>query len=116
MDRLSTSSFRPVAALNTISKLAERAAQQQLLNFLEKTGQLNKSNHAYRKNLSTTTTLIEVMDEIYQGIEDKEMIEIMTVDQSSAFDCVSHQLLLRKLKKYNLGTEALTWIENYFER
>ena len=115
LDKLSTSSYRPVAALNTVSKLVERAAQQQLLKFLEKTGQINKSNHAYRKCLSTTTTLMEVMDEIYQGVEDKKFTEIMTVDQSSAFDCVCHDLLLEKLKRYNLGIEAINWVRNYLK-
>ena len=33
LDRLSTSSYRPVAALSTISKIVERAGQQQLLSF-----------------------------------------------------------------------------------
>ena len=113
LDRLCTSSYRPVAALTTISKLVERAAQQQLLSFFESMGQFNRSNHAYRKNLSTTTTLIEVLDDIYQGIEDRNMIEIMTLDQSSAFDCVSFPILLEKLKRYKIGENAREWISNY---
>ena len=62
LDRLSTSSFRPVAVLPVLSKLIERTAQQQLLGFLKRTKQLNSSNHVYRKNYGTTTTLSEVLD------------------------------------------------------
>ena len=63
LDKLDVSSYRPVAVLSTISKLVERTAQTQLLSFFEDTGQLNSSSHAYRRNLSTTTTLAELLDE-----------------------------------------------------
>ena len=113
LDRLECSSYRPVAVLSTISKLVERTAQQQLLKYLEDTGQLNSSNHAYRKNMSTTTTLMEILDELYQGAEDKEISSMMTVDQSSAFDCVSHEQLIQKLRLYRVGDEAIDWLKDY---
>ena len=72
------SSFRPVAILPTVSKLIERAAQLQLLTFMEQSGQMNPSSHAYRKNFSTTTTLTEIMDYIHQGAEDKMITLLMT--------------------------------------
>ena len=61
LNRNSVEYYRPVAILPTVSKLVERSAQLQLLNFLERTGQMNMSCHAYRKNHSTTTTLMEIM-------------------------------------------------------
>ena len=113
MDRTDTSTYRPVAVLTTTSKLVERAAQQQLLGFLERTHQLNASSHAYRSNLSTTTTLTEILDEIHQGTESKKITSLMTLDQSAAFDCVSHRLLLDKARKYNIGLEAVEWLKDY---
>ena len=99
----------------TLSKLVEQAMQQQLLKFMEETEQLNGSNHAYRYNLASTTTLTEILDEIYQGTEDKKMTSVMAVDQSSAFDCVSHQHLLQKLGRYNIGRGARDWLDDYLK-
>ena len=113
MNKYEASSYRPVAILSTISKLVERTAQQQLLNFLEDTKQLNDSNHAYRSAMSTTTTLVELMDELYQGVEDKKKSSLLIIDQSSAFNTVNHDLLLMKLKKYKVGKGALEWIQDY---
>ena len=113
LDRHNVSSYRPVAVLSTISKLVERAAQQQLLKFLEDMNQLNASNHAYRRNMSMTTTLAEILDEIYQGVEEKKISSLMAVDQSAAFDCIEHPILLNKLDKYNIGQDAKSWIANY---
>ena len=60
LNRLEPASYRPVALLPTLSKIVERAAQLQLLQFLENTGQLNSNAHAYRTGLSTTTTLMQI--------------------------------------------------------
>ena len=99
--------------LSTLSKIVERTAQTQLLNFFEDQNLLNPSNHAYRKLHSTTTTLLEIMDEVYQGTEENKFIQIMALDQTSAFDCVSHELLLQKLEKYKIGRNARNWIQDY---
>ena len=69
MDRLSPVSYRPVAILPTILKLVECAAQSQLLDFLESTKQFYPSSHAYRTGHSTTTSLIEVMNRIYETVD-----------------------------------------------
>ena len=71
LNRLTPASFRPVSLLPTISKVVEMAAQQQLLEFMETSGQLNRSGHAYRKFLSTTTTVAEIADNLYQATEDR---------------------------------------------
>ena len=115
LDRNEVSSFRPISILSTVSKLVERAAQSQLLKFLESTQQLNPSCHAYRSKMSTTTTLTDMLDEIYQGIEDNKIISMMTVDQSAAFNCLHRDLLLQKLSKYNIGQGALHWVDNYLK-
>ena len=56
-----------------MSKLVEKVAQQQLFQYFEETMQLNPSSHAYWKSLSTTTALAEIMDEVYQSVEEKKM-------------------------------------------
>ena len=106
MDKLSPSSYRPVALLSTISKVVERAAQVQLLNFFEKTEQINPNCHAYRQGLSTTSTLIQIMDGLYEATEERKISSLMTVDQSCAFDCVQHKLLLEKLRHVQSGRKC----------
>ena len=41
------------------------------------------------------------------------MTSVMTLDQLAAFDCLDHELLLKKLEKYNVGMEAREWMKNY---
>ena len=37
----------------------------------------------------------------------------MTLDQTAAFDCVTHELLLAKLERYKVGPEAVQWVRDY---
>ena len=60
LDKQSPSSYRPVSQLPLVSKLTERALQVQLLEFLETTGQLAVNNHAYRRQLGTTTAILQI--------------------------------------------------------
>ena len=39
----------------------------------------------------------------------------MTIDQSAAFDCVSHKILIDKLRIYNIDEKALSWLTSYLE-
>ena len=48
--------------------------------------------------MSTTTTILEILDEIQQGTEDKNITTLLTLDQSAAFDLVNHGLLLDKAR------------------
>ena len=58
-------------------------------------------------------TLASIMDEMYCVTEDKKISQLMTIDQSSAFDCLNHHTLLRKFKLYNLDEKVVKWMENY---
>ena len=115
LNRMLPDSYRPIAILPTLSKLVERAAQRQILEHFEEHKLLNDNGHAYRMGYSTTTTLLEITDKIFKAIDANQMSSIMTVDQSAAFDCVSHNILIDKLKIYNLSRESLKWISSYLE-
>jgi hypothetical protein len=43
----------------------------------------------------------------------KKKIAGIFCDISKAFDCISHEVLLGKLNKYNFSVEATTLIKNY---
>ena len=113
LDTTSPASFRPVCILPTVSKIVERAAQRQLQEFFEKTGQLNTAAHAYRASHSTTTTIASISDDIFQAAEHKKIAQVMTMDQSAAFDCVSHEILIQKLREYRVGEKAIKWVRAY---
>ena len=113
--RLDPSSFRPVSLLPMVSKLVERAVQIQIQQHFETQHLFHPNSHAYRMHKSTTTAVLQVTDKLYQATDRNMITSIMAIDQSSAFDCVSHNLLLEKLKIYGCHENTVEWIKNYLE-
>ena len=107
------SSFRPIAQLCVVSKITERWVQLQLASHMEKTQQFHMNHHAYRGQLSTTTALIQATDYISEATDRNEITASMSIDQSAAFDCVIHSILLQKLSYYSLGEDTLEWMRSY---
>ena len=69
---------------------------------------------AYRKNYSTETALIKLVNEILWAMETKSIMAVTFLDLSAAFDTVNHDLLLDILnKKFGISELALQWFENY---
>ena len=112
-NKLLPSSYRPISILPTISKLVEKAAQAQLFMHMEDNGLLNTSMHAYRTGHSTTTALLDLTEELYRNADNKKISTIMTLDQSAAFDCVQHSLLISKLEMYYMDKTVIEWVKNY---
>ena len=48
-----------------------------------------------------------------EAVENEQMVGVMMVDLSAAFDMVDHPLLLEKLKLYGLDQSVLSWIQSY---
>ena len=106
-------SYRPIAILPALSKIAERAVQSQIVEFMNATGQWHQDQHAYRVGHITTTPLLQLADTLYQASEKRMIATVMSIDKTSAFDCVNTEILIRKLQMYNFDISTLTWIRSY---
>ena len=59
--------------------------------------------------------MLQISDFIYQSADENLITATMTVDQSSAFECVSHEILMKKLEYYFLGDDVKNWIRSYLK-
>ena len=112
-DKNDISNYRPISILPVISKIFERATLNQLLTFFEKNFLISGLQHAYQKNHGTVTCLFELMNEIYELIDKKFKVAIVSLDLSKAFDTINHELLLTKLRSFNLGANSIDFLNSY---
>ena len=105
--------YRPISVLSVISKVFERSATDQIMNYLEENDKLFEGQRAYRRKHSTTSCLVEITDYVYNQLEDKNIVGLVSTDLSKAFDTLSHSQLLTKLQQLGFGGTSISWIRSY---
>lgn len=110
---LTPSDFRPISLLPAISKIMEKLAAKQMVDHLKSKKLLDKYQSAYKQNHGTLTALLNITEDIYDALEESEVIFLVLLDYSKAFDTANHKLILAKLKKLGFHKEALDWIQSY---
>ena len=77
-------------------------------------GQMEPYQSAYREHSSTVTALLKIKADILEAVEKKEVICLVMLNLSSAFDTISHELLLKRLKyRFGIMDTVLQWIESF---
>ena len=105
--------YRPVSILSVISKVFERSATDQLMEYIEANRLLSNTQHAYRKGHSTVTCLADLVDEIRRRRDRKETVGVIGMDLSKAFDSINHNILQKKLEEIGAGPQLITWMKSY---
>ena len=114
-DKLSPKQYRPVALLPVGARLLERIVADQVVSFLESEELLHSSNHGFRAKHGTDTAVAEAQGVIFDALERGDIVGMMTLDQSAAFDVIEHQILELKLKIYGFDEHAVSWFAQYLK-
>ena len=101
--------------LPSLSKIVEKVVQMQIVDYMNKTNQFNPNLHAYRKHYSTTSALLQLADSMLEATDDNLISTLVTIDETAAFDCVSAEILDKKLILYNFDYKSRQWVTNYMK-
>ena len=91
--------------LPSLSKFLEKVVYSHLYNYLSKLEILCKNQFGFRKNQSTSLALIDLHSEyekISLALDHNDHAVGVFLDLSKAFDTVDHNILLGKLKHYDM--------------
>ena len=112
-DRQLFTNYRPVALLPQFSKILEKLFCKRLNSFIEKNEIISESQYGFRPNRSTSTALLELVEEIVTA-NDKNMYTIgVFIDLRKAFDTINHDLVLRKLENFGIRGITNNWLRSY---
>ena len=90
--------YRPISNLSYISKVTEQAVCSQLTRQVETTGKLEECQSAYRDGHGTDTAPLTVKTDFLNIVDDKGVMCLVLLDLSVAFDTITHDILLKRLK------------------
>ena len=105
--------YRPISLLPILSKVSERLAHGQFVDYLTANKKLAKTQSGNRKLHSTETALLGVTDELLQAIDDRKISALVLLDMSKAFDSIRHDILLQKLQALGVSSQSLNWFHSY---
>ena len=84
-----------------------------LHSFLNKNNILFKNQFGFRPGHSTSHALLNVLDEVYDRLDQGKFALGIYLDIQKAFDCINHDILLDKLQTYGIRGVAWRWFQNY---
>ena len=109
--------YRPISNTAFIAKIVEKAALQQINNHIEIHALHATTQSGYRKFHSCETATLKVVNDIKTAIGKGEIVALILLDLSAAFDTIDHGILLSRLKKaYAITDNALEWIRSYLTK
>lgn len=112
-DRTALSNYRPIAILPIFSKGLEKIIFNRISLFLETKNLLTRCQYAFRKNRSTQLALLDQKEFILNNFEKRLLTLGVFIDFTKAFDCINHELLLKKLLHYGIRGVAFDLIKSY---
>ena len=105
--------YKPAVALLSFWIKCSAAALQ-VQDHMHQHGLYPVLQSSYRKNHSTETALLKVRNDILLNMNRQQVTLLVLLDFSSAFDTVSHEILLHRLhEKLGVKDTALKWFKSY---
>ena len=81
--------------------------------FIDNNKILYKNQYGFRKQMSTSLAIIEILEEITNSPDNHEATVGVFIDLKKAFDTVDHSILIEKFYHYGIRGIANTWICSY---
>ena len=96
-----------------MSKVCERAAHAQFMDFLDENSKISGLQSGNRKFHSTETALLHYTDQLLKNMDEKCISVVVLFDISKAFDSIQYDNLLSKLYLQGVSASALAWFKSY---
>ena len=112
-DKEQLSNYRPISTLPFISKVFEKIMSLKMTAYLKKYNILNENQFGFQSTRSTSDAVLTLLDDIYEGLENRKNVLTVFIDFSKAFDLVDHKILLFKLPHYGFRGIVNDWFASY---
>ena len=112
-DRESVNNYRPISVLTNFSKIFEKIIYARLSSYLNKYDILYERQYGFRPGHSAHMALVDMYDSLSKAIDNKKISVGIFIDLSKAFDCINHEILIKKLEHYGIRGIVLQWFISY---
>ena len=116
-EKTNPKNYRPITLLCSLSKVIEKVLFNQTLAHFTDNGLMDKRQYGFRPGRSCVHAVLDYVTAVLSGKEEADMnrVNALLVDLSAAFDLVSHETLLKKLRDYGFSRSALKLMASYLD-
>lgn len=94
-------------------KVFERHIFNAVNTYLTENSLLYRFQSGFRKNHSTDTALLFLLDQVLLDLDKNNVSGLVFVDYSKAFDLINHDILLVKLRSYGFPDNVVKLLQSY---
>jgi len=105
--------YRLVSLTSIPGKVMEQLILEVINKQVEEKKVIRSSQHGFTKGKSCLTNLIAFYDDMTGWVDEGRAVDVVYLVFSKAFDTISHNILLEKLRKCGLDEWSVKWIENW---
>lgn len=105
--------YRPVSIIPIIAKTFEVLLNNKLISYFESNELFSKDQFGFRPKRGTIDAIVSFMYDCLCGLDAKSKVHGNFYDMSKAFDTISHNILVNKLKYYGFSQSALKFFTSY---
>ena len=107
--------YRPISLLSIPSKIMESIICNTLDKHLQTFNLLYERQWGFRPNRSTKLALLNMTERWRKSLDENKFVAIFFLDFRKAFDCLDHQVIMRKLSACGVSGNLYQWISSYLE-
>lgn len=115
-DKTLPENYRPISLLPIIAKILDTVINEQLMEHLTKYNVISHTQYAFRPNSNCTLALQTILNSIHKHKKQHKPTLAIYIDLSKAYDTVSHEKLLNKLRtEFNFSPATTAFFASYFK-
>ena len=112
-DKTNPANYRPISLTSVVCKVMEHILASHIMQYLDTNNILLDTQFGFRSKHSCETQLLLTTTDLAKAIDKNLQTDVGILDFSKAFDKVSHNRLLHKLKHYGINGNILHWIKSF---
>jgi len=109
----STRARRRTQGTSILGKVMEKLILEVFIKQVEEKKVIRSSQHGSTKGKLCLTNLIAFYNGINGWVDQGRAVDVVNLDCSKAFETVSHNILILKLRKFGLDEWTARWVENW---
>ena len=115
-DRTSAEGWRPVNVVPALTKVIEHILLHQIMDHLNRHNLIKHGHHGAIMGKSTQSLVAEVHDRLIENMTQGTESALIILDQSKAYNVVSHKILIQKLELLGFRSQAKDLMGNFLSK